>query len=161
MPIEGGRDAPDPAPPGAKFALLFRRVFDKSIGRIANNGMERIGLLGLEPLEAIGKIELGLTVTKNGFDGIACRGDGLSNRRNAPQSVGAARRALELAGSVEPQIRPHGRLGQLSLHALGDRLADFRNGSFGCSAAKKFKNRVANFAGLSALFKQMVHEAAS
>jgi len=40
----------------------------------------------------------------------------------------------------------------LSLHALRDGLADFRNGRLGRSAAKKFENRVANFAGLSALF---------
>jgi len=41
--------------------------------------MERIRLLGLEPLEAIGKVELGLTVAKSGFDGIDRMRDGLPN----------------------------------------------------------------------------------
>ena len=70
--VEGGGLPPDAAVALAELALLDVGVFDQSVGRIGDDGMNAIGGLAFESVKAVGVVELGATVDQDGSGAGGC-----------------------------------------------------------------------------------------
>lgn len=63
---------PDAAVVFAEFALLDVGVFDQAVGRIGDDRVDTVGRPLLEPMEAVGVVEFGLSVDQNGMGAGGC-----------------------------------------------------------------------------------------
>jgi len=105
MPVEGWRNSPHAAPAGAKFVLLGRALFEKSVRWIGDDGVNRARFVLGKPVKTVVLIERRTVVDKH-RGRQRCHRRSL-NIRELGKRVHALLNFLKHTRVVESQIRPN------------------------------------------------------